>query len=447
MKVCVIGTGYVGLVTGVCLAEIGHNVICVDKDEKKISALLDGKCPIYEPGLEEIIAKNSNRTLFFDNDITEAIKSQDIIFICVGTPPLPSGKPDLTALDDVAKIIGKSLNGYKIIVNKSTVPIGTAKRVKKIIKDNLSSNNPEHGFDIVSNPEFLKEGEAVVDAFFPERVVIGSDSERATNLMKELYEPIINQDFEYANGNSKKRERVPIIITDSTSSELIKYSSNAFLATKISFINEIASICERVGANILDVTYGMGLDSRIGSKFMKAGIGWGGSCFPKDVRALFFKAEEYGVPASIINSVIQVNNYQRYKVIQKAMDMLGIIEDKIICVLGAAFKPNTDDTREAPSITVVNKLIELGAEVRVFDPVVTTRPPEMDSKAIFLPDSYSAAKGADLLILVTDWPQFLELDFSKIKSLMKSANIIDGRNFLNRKKLIDMGFNYKGIGL
>ena len=451
MKVCVIGTGYVGLVTGVCLAEIGHNVICVDKDEKKISALLDGKCPIYEPGLEEIIRKNLNHTLFFNNDITEAIRSQDIIFICVGTPPLPSGKPDLTALDDVAKIIGKSLNGYKIIVNKSTVPIGTAKRVKKIIKenipDNIPGNSPELEFDMVSNPEFLKEGEAVADAFFPERVVIGSDSERATNLMKELYKPIISQDFEYASSNSKKKEKVPIVITDSTSSEMIKYSSNAFLATKISFINEIANICERVGANILDVTYGMGLDSRIGSKFMKAGIGWGGSCFPKDVRALFFTAEEYGVPASIINSVIQVNNYQRYKVIQKAMDVLGIIEDKIICVLGAAFKPNTDDTREAPSITVVNKLIELGAEVRVFDPVVKAPPPEMDNKAIFLPDSYTAVENADLLILVTDWPQFLKIDFSKIKSLMKSANIIDGRNFLDRKDLVSLGFNYRGIGL
>ena len=447
MKVCVIGTGYVGLVTGVCLAEIGHNVICVDKDEKKIGALLEGKCPIYEPGLEEIIARNANRTLFFNSDIEEAIKSQDIIFICVGTPPLPSGKPDLTALDDVAKIIGRALNNYKVIVNKSTVPIGTAKRVKKIIKENIPGQDPELEFDIVSNPEFLKEGEAVADAFFPERVVIGSDSEKAASLMKKLYEPIIDQDFEYANGNSKKRERVPIIITDSTSSELIKYSSNAFLATKISFINEIANICERVGANILDVTYGMGLDTRIGSKFMKAGIGWGGSCFPKDVRALFFTAEEYGVPASIINSVIQVNNYQRYKVIQKAMDVLGIIEDKVICVLGVAFKPNTDDTREAPSITVVNKLIELGAEVRAYDPVVKKRPQEMDEKVIFSPDSYAAAKGADLLILVTEWLQFAELDFVKIKSVMKSPNIIDGRNFLDRKNLTKSGFTYRGIGL
>lgn len=447
MKVCVIGTGYVGLVTGVCLAEIGHSVVCVDKDEAKISLLNSGKIPIYEPGLEELIKKNKEKkTISFISDPALGIKKSDIIFICVGTPPNPSGKPDLSALDEVAKTIGSSINGYKIIVNKSTVPIGTAKRIRKIIKDNQTGKNNNHDFDIVSNPEFLREGEAVNDAFFPERLVIGSESKKAIEIMRKLYEPIINQNFDYAVNNSHRKEKVPIIITNTTSSELIKYASNAFLATKISFINEIANICERVGASILDVSYGMGLDSRIGSKFLKAGIGWGGSCFPKDVRALCYTAEEYGATASILNAVIQVNNQQRFKVIQKAVDMLGVIDDKIIAVLGLSFKPDTDDTREAPSITIVNKFLELGAEVRVYDPVVKEYPSDMDRGAIVASDPYSALKDSDLLVLVTEWKEFLDLDYGKIKSLMKNPNIIDGRNFLDKKSLINLGFRYVGIG-
>ena len=447
MKVCVIGTGYVGLVTGVCFAEIGHQVICVDKDEKKIASLKKGQVPIFEEGLGELVKKNiSSGRLIFDFDTAQGVKEGEIIFICVGTPPLPSGKPNLAAIDDVARMIGKSLNGYKIILNKSTVPIGSAKRIKKIIKENQDQDNGDHEFDIVSNPEFLKEGEAVKDVFFPERIVIGSDSEKAINIMKKLYEPIIRQDFDYAKNNINKKQKISVLITDSTSAELIKYASNAFLATKISFVNEIANICERIGANILDVTYGMGLDERIGSRFMKAGIGWGGSCFPKDVRALSYTAEEYGSPASILNAVIQVNNRQRYKVVQKAMDILGIIEDKVIGVLGLAFKPNTDDTREAPSITITNKFLELGAEVRVYDPVVKDYPENLDKGAIFARDPYEALRGADLIVLVTEWDEFLNLDFNRIKSLLKNPNIIDGRNFLDKKKLQDIGFNYVGIG-
>ncbi len=445
MKVCVIGTGYVGLVTGVCLAEIGHNVICADKDEKKISLLQSGRVPIYEQDLEELVRKNKDSgNISFSQDIGYGIKNSDIIFVSVGTPPLSTGKPDLSSLDEVAKLIGKSINGYKIVVNKSTVPIGTAKRIKKIIKENQDNN---HSFDIVSNPEFLKEGEAVNDAFFPERLVIGSESKKAIDIMKELYEPIINQDFDYAKANSHKKEEVPVLITDSTSSELIKYASNSFLASKISFINEIANLCERIGANILDVTYGMGLDSRIGTRFMKAGIGWGGSCFPKDVRALSYTAEEYGAGANILNAVIQVNNQQRFKVIQKAMDLLGIIDDKVIAVLGLSFKPNTDDTREAPSVTIINKFLELGAEVRVYDPVANEYPPDMDRGAAMASDPYKASDKADLLVLVTEWDEFLNLDYGKIKKIMKSPNIIDGRNCLDKKSLTDMGFNYKGIGI
>jgi len=444
MKVCVIGTGYVGLVTGVCLAEIGHDVICVDKDEKKISSLKKGIIPIYEEGLEELVKSNfEKKSLVFDSGTSSGIEKSDIIFICVGTPPLPSGKPDLTAIDDVARMIGQSLNGYKIILNKSTVPIGTAKRIRKIIKENQENG---YEFDIVSNPEFLKEGEAVKDAFFPERIVIGSESEKAVKIMKELYDPLIKQDFKYASGNSNKKEEVPILITDSTSSELIKYASNAFLATKISFVNEVANICERIGANILDVTYGMGLDSRIGSRFMKAGIGWGGSCFPKDVRALSYTAEEYGSNASILNAVIHVNNQQRFKIVQKAVDLLGIIDDKVIGVLGLSFKPNTDDTREAPSITVINKFLELGAEVRVYDPVVKENPENLDKGAVFVEDPYKAVENANLLVLVTEWEEFSKLDFDRIKDLMSAHNIIDGRNFLDKKALKDMGFKYIGIG-
>jgi UDPglucose 6-dehydrogenase len=447
MKVCVIGTGYVGLVTGVCLAEIGHDVICVDKDEEKISFLKKGRVPIFEKGLEELVKKNINSgKLIFNSDTSQGVKDGEIIFICVGTPPLPSGKPNLAAIDDVARMIGKSLNGYKIILNKSTVPIGSAKRIKKIIKENQDQDNGNYEFDIVSNPEFLKEGEAVKDAFFPERIVIGSNSGKAIDIMKKLYESIINQDFDYAKKNINKKQKVPVLITDSTSSELIKYASNAFLATKISFVNEIANICERIGANILDVTYGMGLDDRIGSRFMKAGIGWGGSCFPKDVRALSYTAEEYGSQASILNAVIQVNNQQRFKIIQKAMDLLGIIDDKVIGVLGLSFKPNTNDTREAPSITVANKFMELGAEVRVYDPIVKNYPDNLDEGAIFAKDPYEALKGANLMVLVTEWDEFLELDFERIKSLLISPNIIDGRNFLDKKKLQDIGFKYLGIG-
>lgn len=447
MKVCVIGTGYVGLVTGVCLAEVGHDVTCVDKAEEKVKTLCQGKSPIYEEGLDELIIKNlKSRNISFTSNIEEAVKNNEIVFICVGTPPLPNGKPDLASLDDVAKTIGKSLNGYKVIINKSTVPIGTTKRVKKIISENLIGEGRNHKFDIVSNPEFLKEGEAVNDAFFPERIVIGSESTRAIELMKKLYEPIINQSFDYAKNNSHAKKQVPIIITDSTSSELIKYASNAFLATKISFINEIANICERVGANILDVTFGMGLDSRIGNRFMKAGAGWGGSCFPKDVRALAFTAEEYGAPANILNSVIQVNNYQRFRIVQKALDMLGIIEDKIIAVLGISFKPNTDDTRESPSITVINKFLELGAEVRAYDPVVKRVPHEMDKKVILSPDAYEAVKNSHLAVIITDWEEFKMLDYNKIKNLMGSPNIVDGRNILKRDEMANLGFNYRGIG-
>jgi len=447
MKVCVIGTGYVGLVSGVCFAEIGNTVFCVDKDKGKIKLLKAGKVPIFEEGLVELIKKNmESGNLIFHSDTGSGIKESDIIFICVGTPPLPSGKPDLSAIDEVAKLIGRNLNSYKIILNKSTVPIGTAKRIKKIIKENQNDDNKKYDFDIVSNPEFLKEGEAVKDAFFPERIVIGSESKKAIEIMKKLYEPIINQDFGYAVNSTYKKDKIPVLITDSTSAELIKYASNAFLATKISFVNEIANICERVDANILDVTYGMGLDSRIGSRFMKAGIGWGGSCFPKDVRALSYTAEEYGSPASILNAVIQVNNHQRFKVIQKAMDMLGIIDDKIIGVLGLSFKPNTNDTREAPSITIINKFLELGAEVRVYDPVVKKYPDNMDKGAIMAASPYRAVKGANLMVLVTEWSQFYDLDFKKIKNLMANCNIIDGRNILDRQKLQKMGFKYASIG-
>jgi len=444
MKVCVIGTGYVGLVTGVCLAEIGHKVLCVDKDDRKITSLKNGRCPIYEEGLEELLERNMDQgNLIFGSDTSEAVGKSEIIFICVGTPPLPSGKPDLTAIDDVARMIGKSLNGYKIILNKSTVPIGTAKRIRKIIKEN-QVNSQE--FDIVSNPEFLKEGEAVKDAFFPERIVIGSENEKAVKIMKELYGPIIRQDFDYARDNRKRKKEVPVLVTDSTSSELIKYASNAFLATKISFVNEVANICERIGANILDVTYGMGLDSRIGPRFMRAGIGWGGSCFPKDVRALSYTAEEYGSPASILNAVIQVNNQQRFKIVQKAVDLLGIIDDKIIGVLGLSFKPNTDDTREAPSVTVINKFLELGAEVRVYDPVVKDYPDNLDRGAVFAGDAYKALENADLMVLVTEWEEFSKLDFNRIRNIMSGKNIIDGRNYLDKKALKEIGFEYVGIG-
>ncbi|MCL4415475.1 MAG: UDP-glucose/GDP-mannose dehydrogenase family protein [Actinobacteria bacterium] len=451
MKVCVIGTGYVGLVTGVCLAEIEHNVICVDKDENKINMLLNGKMPIYEPGLDKLVEKNvKKKNLIFSSDVESAIKSQDIIFICVGTPPLPDGSADLQQVEEVAKVIGNNLNEYKIIVNKSTVPIGSDRKSTMIIND--SNNNPQVksdiAFDVVSNPEFLREGTAISDTFFPDRIVLGSTSKSAIDTMKKLYEPIISQKFDLMDisFDPKNSQSIPIIETDLVSAEMIKYAANSFLATKISYINEIANICEKAGADVNVVAHGIGLDSRIGTKFLNAGIGWGGSCFPKDVLALTKIAAEYGLSTQLLNSVVNVNNQQRLKVVQKVQETLKIVKGKSIGMLGISFKPNTDDTRDAPPITIMNNLVNLGAKVKAYDPIVKKIPETLNSKVLICASTEDIFRDSDLVILATEWEDFKDLNYKENGKLMKDMNFIDGRNFLDKEKMIRCGFNYLGIG-
>ena len=451
MKVCVIGTGYVGLVTGVCLAEIGHNVICVDKDESKINMLLNGKMPIYEPGLDKLVEKNvKKKNLVFSKDVEGAIKSQDIIFICVGTPPLPDGNADLQQVEEVAKVIGNNLNDYKIIVNKSTVPIGSGDWVSMIINDNTNNSQikSDTTFDVVSNPEFLREGTAISDTFFPDRIVLGSSSKSAIGTMKKLYEPIISQKFDLMDisFDPKNSRSIPIVETDLVSAEMIKYAANSFLATKISYINEIANICEKAGADVNMIAYGIGLDSRIGTKFLNAGIGWGGSCFPKDVLALTKIAAEYGLATQLLNSVVNVNNQQRLKVVQKVQETLKIIKGKSIGVLGISFKPNTDDTRDSPPITIMNNLVNLGAKVKAYDPIVKNTPETLNSKILICDSVEDIFRDSDLVILATEWEEFKDLNYKENGKLMKDMNFIDGRNFLDKEEMISYEFNYLGIG-
>ena len=446
MKLCIMGTGYVGLVTGTCLADLSNEVICVSGDENKINLLKQGKVPIYEPDLNELVEKNvKENRLFFDTDSEKSIQKSEIIFICKGTPSQPNGQVNLKYVEDAAIEIGRAINDYKIIVNKSTVPIGSGDWVSMIINDEQVKLNKKVPFDVVSCPEFLREGSAIYDVFFTDRIVIGSSSEKAIETMKKLYEPIINQTFE-TDLNPRPKTKVPLVVTDLTSAEMIKYAANSFLATKISFINEIASICEKVGADVTKVADGIGLDKRIGREFLNAGLGWGGSCFPKDLSAISQIAAEYGLSTQIINAVVQANKQQRSNIIKKAQELLKILKGKTIGVLGISFKPDTDDTRYAPAITIINNLIKLGARVKVYDPVVKNRPMDLSEKVIFCKDAYDTTKNSHLLILATEWDEFIKLDFEKIKGFMSNSLIIDGRNVLDKEKLINLGFTYIGIG-
>ena len=451
MDVCIIGTGYVGLVTGTCLGEIGNDVICVDKIQEKIDLLSSGKPPIYEPGLDEFLKRNiEDSRIKFTTDISNAIKESEIIYICVGTPPLSNGQADLRYVEEVAYEIGKYINDEKVIVNKSTVPIGSGDWVSMVVSDSMEKNNKNKNitFNVVSNPEFLREGSAINDTFFPDRIVIGSSSKKAIDKMIKLYEPIINQTFGWPDSKRliPKNTKIPVVISDLTSAEMIKYAANSFLATKISFINEIANICEKVGADVSKVSKGIGLDRRIGPMFLNAGIGWGGSCFPKDISALSNIAGEYGLSTQILNAVVNVNREQRLKIKQKLQDELKIIKGKTIGVLGISFKPDTDDTRDAPSIKIMNDLVNLGARIKAYDPIVKVRPDSLSNKVLVCSDAYEAVKDADIFILATEWEEFLDLDFNKIKELMHNSSIIDGRNYLDRDNLEKIGFKYVGIG-
>ncbi len=431
MKICVIGTGYVGLVVGACLAEMGNDVICVDKDTNKLEKLEKGIIPIYEPGLEELIKVNvSENRLSFTNDIKSAVQKSLICFIAVGTPQGEDGSADLQYVYDVAESIGKSLNGYKVIIDKSTVPVSTAEKVTEIIK-----NQTEEEFDVVSNPEFLKQGAAVDDFLKPDRVIIGSDSQRATEVMQELYSPFLR------TGN-------PVIIMDVKSAEMTKYAANSFLAVKISYANEIANICEAVGADAEMVRIGMCADKRIGKQFLFPGLGYGGSCFPKDVKALIKTARDNNCSYKLIQSADEVNKKQRQIFIDKIIKKYGNeLEGRIFSVWGLSFKPQTNDMREAPSITIIKALLEKGAKVQAYDPkAIDTAKDIFKDSITYAKSAYEALENADCLLLLTEWNEFRRPDFDKIKALLKEPVIFDGRNQYEAQRLQQRGFEYYSVG-
>ncbi|WP_448604747.1 UDP-glucose dehydrogenase family protein [Thermoleptolyngbya sp.] len=458
MRVCVIGTGYVGLVTGVCLSHIGHDVICVDNNEEKVKLMKSGQSPIFEPGLSELMtACIQEGRIEFTTDLAKGVEHGEILFIAVGTPPLPTGESDTRYVEAVARGIGAHLNsGYKVIVNKSTVPIGSGDWVRMIVMDgvverqvttagggNVAVAEPDVAFDVVSNPEFLREGCAVYDTFNPDRIVLGSNSPRAISMMKELYAPIVARQF----AEDKSGPTVPVVVTDLSSAEMVKYAANAFLATKISFINEVANICDRVGADVTQVAKGIGLDSRIGGKFLQAGIGWGGSCFPKDVAALVHTADDYGYEAQLLKAAVSVNDRQRLIAVEKLQQVLKILKGKTVGLLGLTFKPDTDDMRDAPSLTIIEHLTRLGTKVKAYDPLVSqTGMRHGLSNVIVETDPERLADGCDALVLVTDWSQFKTLDYAKMAKLMNSPILIDGRNYLDQEAIEKAGFRYVGIG-
>lgn len=433
MKIGVIGTGYVGLVSGTCFSEFGHTVICVDKDENKIAALKRGEIPIYEPGLDEMVKRNSEEgRLFFTTDIREAVAESDAIFIAVGTPTSRRGDgyADLSYVYAAAKEIAPHIKKYAVIVDKSTVPVGTARQVKRIVKE----ANQEADFDVASNPEFLREGAAIDDFMRPNRVVIGVENEKAAEVLKQLYKPLYLIE-------------TPMVITTLETAELIKYASNAFLAVKISFINDMSNLCEAVGADVTALAKGMGLDQRIGGKFLHSGPGYGGSCFPKDTQALNSIAKEHGMTLQIVEAAIAVNSAQKGRMVQKIRKALGGREEgKIIAVLGLAFKPETDDMREAPALTIIPTLTEKGARVRAHDPHAMEAARSLMPEVEYAEDPYATCQDADCVILMTEWNQYRALDLDKMKSLMRGRVFVDLRNVYDPRAIEEKGFEYFGVG-
>ncbi|TYS69868.1 UDP-glucose/GDP-mannose dehydrogenase family protein [Sutcliffiella horikoshii] len=428
MNICVIGTGYVGLVSGVCFSDIGNKVTCVDIDENKINNLKKGIIPIYEPGLEELVLKNiQENRLSFTTKLEQALEEADIVLIAVGTPPKENGEADLRFVEAVATSIGKNLKDYKVIVTKSTVPVGTGKWVKGIIEKEAGHSN----FDVASNPEFLREGSAIYDTMNMERAVIGVESEKAKEVLTELHKPF--------NTN--------IVVADIETAEMIKYAANAFLATKISFINEIANICELVGADVTKVAEGMGYDNRIGKAFLAAGIGYGGSCFPKDTNALINIAENVGYNLRIVKDVENVNAMQRFRVYDKVKEAFnGELKGKKLAVLGLAFKPNTDDMRAAPSIDVIPKLLEDGADVVAYDPVAMANAKKEIANLNTVHSYDEAVQDADAVVVLTDWKEFKDLDLTDLKKKLKQPIMIDGRNMFKLNHMEDLGYYYASIG-
>jgi UDPglucose 6-dehydrogenase len=436
MKIVVVGTGYVGLVTGACLAEVGTEVICVDVNVQKIENLKSGILPIYEPGLDELVERNyKKKRLHFCTNLAEAIIGAQVVFIAVGTPPGEDGSADLQYVLQVAATVGKHMNGYLVVVTKSTVPVGTASKVKDAIANALKERNADIDFDVASNPEFLKEGAAVDDFLKPDRIVIGVESERAKALLHTLYDPFV------LNGH-------PILFMDIPSAEMTKYAANAMLATKISFMNDVANLCELVGANVNEVRKGIGSDPRIGTKFIYPGIGYGGSCFPKDVKALIKTAEQNNYRLRILNAVDEVNNDQKKVMVNKILKHYNNdVSGKIFSVWGLAFKPKTDDMREAPSLTIIDELLSAGAKVQAYDPVSMTEAKHIFNGSVSLcEDAIKATKDADAIILVTEWPEFRLPDWETIIKNMKEHVIFDGRNIYNGDEMKEKGFIYYGIG-
>ncbi|CCW34552.1 UDP-glucose dehydrogenase [Chthonomonas calidirosea] len=429
MNICVVGTGYVGLVTGSVFSDLGNEVICVDNNAEKIAMLERGEMPIYEPGLEEMVKRNrEDHRLFFTTDLTYAVERSDVVFICVGTPPTETGDPDMRAIQEVARGIARALNRYKVIVNKSTVPVGTGDMVREIIETNRVRNVD---FDVVSNPEFLREGSAIKDTLEPDRIVIGAPNHVVAMKILELYAPL---------------ER-PMIITDVASAEMIKYASNAFLATKISFANTIANICDQVGADVAQVVKGMGLDSRIGPAFLNPGLGYGGSCFPKDTAALVRTAEKVGVDFKILRAVMDVNAEQPIRFLDRLRAALdGSFDGKTIGILGLAFKPNTDDMRDAKSVEIIARLLAENAEVKAYDPIAMDNARRIFPQICYGKNAYDVAQDADALVIVTEWNEFKLLDMERIKSSMRRPILFDGRNIYDPIRMRRLGFEYQCVG-
>lgn len=455
MRVTVIGTGYVGSVTGACLAYLGHQVTCVDTDESKIAKWRRGEPPIYEPCLAELV-KAAGKRVEFSTELDPAVRASDVIFIAVGTPSCPDGSPDLTYLEAASRSIGAAMDDsrFRVVVNKSTVPVGSGNLVEMLVREGIEESNPasrkQVQFGVASNPEFLREGSAVADSLYPDRIVLGGSDDRTLGVMMKLYHPLVEQSFASPAGVSRPASlvRVPVVITSLTSAEMIKYAANAFLTVKIGFANEIANICEHVGAEVTEVMQGIGLDSRIGSKFLNAGLGWGGSCFGKDVQALLQTAGEYGYKSKLLQSALEVNTAQRNLVVQKLQEKLFILKGRTIGLLGLAFKPDTDDLRDAPALHIAERLIQIGARVRAYDPIAMnachTLHPEL--KIRYCDSPREVAEGADALVLVTEWREFAALSLAELAEVMAKPVLIDGRNLFDQEAAVAAGFDYAGIG-
>src|SRR5665213_2148083 len=457
MRVTVIGTGYVGTVTGACLAFLGHRVTCVDTDQSKIERLRLGETPIYEPGLEKLIALAHERGgIDFQTDLAAPVRESDVIFIAVGTPPLPSGEANLGYLESAARGIGAAMDGdrFRVVVNKSTVPIGSGNLVEALVREGVLESHPDLAhtvrFGVVSNPEFLREGSAIHDSLYPDRIVLGAEDVQAMGVLRALYRPLVEQKFVDPSFAPRPVDmpEVPLVTTTITSAEMIKYSANAFLAMKIGFANEISNICERVGAEVTEVMTGIGLDNRIGMGFLNAGLGWGGSCFGKDISSLLHTANEYGYHPQLLDASISVNRLQRQVVIQKLQEKLFILKGRTFALLGLAFKPNTDDLRDAPSLQIAEKLIQMGARVRAYDPVAmdACREQNAELRVHYCSSAVQAAEQADALVLVTEWPEFSDLNLIDLAGRMNSPVLIDGRNLFAPEKARLAGFDYAGVG-